>query len=91
VSADFDGDGRLDLAVANQWSNDISILIGDGSGGFAAPVQLLVGAYPVGILSRDLNADGIPDLAVTNQAGNSLSVLLGDGSGGFVTALSGNR
>src|SRR5688500_16059146 len=44
AAGDFNRDGRLDLAVANQDSNNVSILLGNGSGTFAAPVNYATGA-----------------------------------------------
>jgi hypothetical protein len=85
---DFNGDGIVDLAVTNFTSNNVSILLGDGSGGFAqapgSPIAVGRGAY--GVAVGDFNDDGIADLAVTNQRDNNVSILLGNGSGGFVQA-----
>jgi hypothetical protein len=81
--ADFNGDGRLDLAVANQLTNNVSVLLGNGDGTFRPPVN-----YPAGSLARevaagDLNGDGKIDLVVANQGANTVSVLLGNGDGTF--------
>ena len=47
VSADLDEDGHSDLAVANEWSHAVSILIGNGQGGFETPVEFPLGqVYP---------------------------------------------
>jgi hypothetical protein len=85
VSSDFDGDGNADLAVANSGGASVSVLLGDGSGGFAgapgSPVTGLSG--PIGLAAADLDGDGTTDLAVANSTANTLSVLLGDGAGGF--------
>ena len=83
--ADFNSDGTPDLAVVNSGTNSISILLGNGTGGFAAGPNspFAVGASPRGIVAADLNSDTVPDLAVTNQASSTVSVLLADGAGGF--------
>ena len=83
AAADFDGDGILDLAVANQGSNTISVLKGDGKGGFAAATNYGVGTSPASLVAVDLNADGRIDLAVSNLSSNSVSVLIGKGDGTF--------
>jgi hypothetical protein len=86
VSADFDADGILDLAVADEGGSAVSILRGGGSDGvgdgtFAAPVQYGVSATPWGIVAGDFDADGITDLA-TAGAGSYVSVLIGNGTAG---------
>jgi hypothetical protein len=82
-------DGHLDLAVANHGSHDVSILLGDGSGGFTAVTPTTqVGNQPVSIAVGNFNndIDSHLDLAVANFVDNSVSILLGDGSGGFSVA-----
>jgi hypothetical protein len=85
--ADFDGDSKLDAAVANSGSNAVAILLGSGTGGFTAKSQAntSIGANAVAV--GDWNGDGHLDLAVANSgtvaAGGSVSVLLGNGDGTF--------
>jgi len=88
---DFNGDGFQDVAVANYGSNNVTILLGTGSGGFtpAAGSPFVVGTEPVSVTVGDLNGDGMPDLAVANFGGKNVTVLVGNGSGGF-TAAAGN-
>ena len=88
VVADFNGDGKPDLAVANLQDSTVSILLGDGSGNFTLASSPETGAYPISLAVGDLNGDGKPDLAVANEAGDSVSILLGDGAGNFTLALS---
>jgi len=85
---DFNGDGIADLAVANQTSANVSILLGNGSGGFSpAPGSpVTAGNHPQSIAVADFNGDGIADLAVTNYLSNDMNILLGDGHGGFSPA-----
>jgi hypothetical protein len=80
---DFNGDGKLDLAVANFASNNISILLGNGNGTFQAPFNSAVGTGPTDITVGDFNADGKIDLAVANFASNNISILLANGDGTF--------
>jgi hypothetical protein len=82
---DFNGDSKPDLAVivANSPNNNVSVLLGTGSGGFGAATSFALGAGPVSVAVGDFNGDGKPDLAVVNSNSNTVSVLLGTGSGGF--------
>jgi hypothetical protein len=83
VLADFGGDGKLDLAVANQNGGDVSILMGDGQGQFATSVKYPTGgSMPVTLLALDVNRDNHPDL-VAGDVNGPLSVLMNDGHGGF--------
>jgi hypothetical protein len=74
--ADFNRDGNLDLAVANEGANTVSVLNGDGNGGFAAPVSLSVGQHPLATAVGDFNGDGAPDLVAVNQGDNTVGILL---------------
>jgi hypothetical protein len=81
--ADFNGDGNLDIAVANSASNNISVLLGKGDGTFGAAVNYAADSTPLGIATGDFNGDGRIDLAVTNSGSNTLSIFLGNGNGTF--------
>ena len=74
---DFNGDGKIDLAVANFTSNNVSILLGNGNGTFQAAVNWGAGTGPESVVVGNLNGDGRADLAVANNGGNNVSVLLG--------------
>src|SRR4051795_3705000 len=88
VTADFNLDTKPDLAVANSSSNNVTILLGDGMGGFTpgpgSPVT--VGTTPKSVAVGDFNNDGKPDFVADNFIGGSVSVFLGDGAGGFIEA-----
>jgi type II secretory pathway component GspD/PulD (secretin) len=88
VTATLVTGGLLDLIVANQQDNTVSIFMGNGDGTFAAPVNLATGHAPTGLVVADFNNDGNLDLAVTNQTDNSVSVYLGKGDGTFNTPIS---
>jgi len=81
--ADFNNDGKPDVATANQNSNDITVRLGNGTGGFSTPANFGAGSSPQSIISADFNNDSKLDLAVCNYGGNNVSVLLGDGAGSF--------
>jgi trimeric autotransporter adhesin len=80
---DFNGDGRADMAIGNYTSNDVSVLLGDGSGGFSAQTTFTTGLAPRAVAVSDFNGDSKADLAIANKSSDNISVLLGDGSGGF--------
>src|SRR6266481_7907382 len=82
VVGDFNGDGKQDLAVANNGSDNVSILLGDGMGHFSAPENFAVGPQPSSVAVGDFNGDGKQDLVVVLQT-TSVSILLGDGTGNF--------
>src|SRR5262249_26119387 len=83
---DFNGDGKLDLAVANSGSGNVTILLGDGKGAFPTNATVGAGNGPISVAVGDFNGDGKPDLAVANYDDNDVTILLGDGAGGFSPA-----
>jgi hypothetical protein len=85
---DMNADGRLDLAAVNVGDDNVSVLLGNGSGGFAvaAGSPVATGDGPQSVAIGDLNADGRPDLVVANGNTDNVSVLLGNGSGGLTAA-----
>jgi hypothetical protein len=80
--ADINQDGKPDLVVVNYLTNDVTVLLNDGT--HLAPAQSwLVGDDPQVVAVGDFNGDGVPDLAVTNWSTNNVSVLLGRGASTF--------
>ena len=80
--ADVNLDGKLDVATANASTGNISVLLGNGSGGFMAPVKVAVGGFsPEFVLLGDFDLDGYPDVATANTASGNTSVLLNTGHG----------
>ena len=63
---DFNGDGKLDLAVTNPYGNTVSVLLGNGDGTFQTPMDYATGELPYSLAVGDFNGDGKADLAVTN-------------------------
>ena len=92
VVGDFNGDGQLDLAVANTFANTVSILLGHGDGTFQPRQDFGVGSNPAAVAVGDFNGDGRLDLAVANglftPASTLVSILLGNGDGTFQPAQS---
>lgn len=78
TSADFNGDGAADLAVANRDSNNVSVLINlnNGDGVFAFKSDYPVGQMPLQVTSGDFNGDGAPDLAVVSSQSDFVSVFI---------------
>jgi hypothetical protein len=88
VVADFNGDHKADLAIANAAGGNVTILLGNGDGTFspAAGSPVPTGRGPFSLVAGDFNGDGNTDLAVANSADNTVTILLGNGKGGFVPA-----
>lgn len=75
--ADFNGDGKLDLAIANSGSNDVEIFVGNGDGTFnPSPLRFTTGSFPQGVALGDFNQDGRLDIAVPNYNDNTVSVMV---------------
>jgi hypothetical protein len=87
VAADFNGDGHADLATNNHGTpNTLSVLLGDGDGGFAEALgsPVTTGTNTRGIAVTDANGDGSLDLVTAGtDLGGSVTVFLGNGNGGF--------
>ena len=91
---DFNGDGKMDMAVANAGNAGAgddgsgSILLGNGDGTFQLASNIPAGRNPISIAVGDFNGDNRLDLAVTDSGNNTLSILLGNGDGTFQAPVS---
>jgi hypothetical protein len=80
---DVDGDGNLDLIVANINDGTVSVLLGNGNGTFQGQATFATGESPESVAVGDFNRDGRLDLAVTNFSDSTVGILLGNGDGTF--------
>jgi hypothetical protein len=80
AAADFNGDGHIDLAVADEGNATVSIFLGNGDGTFKPRVDYATGNSPVWVSAADFNGDAVLDLAVANKTDNTVSILFGNGT-----------
>jgi hypothetical protein len=80
--ADFNGDGREDLAVMSPDHGAVSVFLGQEDGTLASEIIFPVESGSA-VAAQDADADGWVDLAVMNDAGGTIQVLRGHGPGGF--------
>jgi len=85
-AVDVNGDGKLDLVVAEQSANDIAVLLGNGDGTFQAPIRTGGSYHAFSISVADFNGDGIPDVAASQYPDSRVTILLGQGNGQFVVS-----
>jgi hypothetical protein len=94
VAGDLNGDGILDLVVANlnvdtNEPGTVTVLLGKGDGTFApTAVSPVTGFLPYSVAIADFNGDGKPDLVTANAGSNTVTVLLGNGDGTFAAPMS---
>lgn len=84
--ADFDNDGRADIAALDYSDRYVAVKLSKPGGGFTDAPHVDVGENPIAIVAADFDNDGYQDLAVANSDGTSVSVRLGKGGGEFEKA-----
>jgi Cadherin-like beta sandwich domain/FG-GAP-like repeat/IPT/TIG domain/Secretion system C-terminal sorting domain len=91
VAADFNGDGKADVAVANRGDNNLSVYLNNAYGTaitFADRTDFSAGGIaPQALTIADFDSDGFPDLGVLNQASNHVAVLRNNGTAIFLVAV----
>lgn len=75
VIADFNGDGKMDYAIANDWSGTLSVVLNAGGGTFTTPATYGCNSYPDVLEAADLDGDGAPDIIVENRGAAFFTVL----------------
>jgi hypothetical protein len=79
--ADFNHDGKLDVAVADSYDSQVAVLLGNGNGTFQPAVYYNIDSQKGSVWSiaaADFNGDGNVDLAVADSLGGNISILLGN-------------
>ena len=84
--ADFNGDGKLDLAATEESTDSIFVFLGNGDGTFQAKQRYTMSHGPYYLGVGDFNQDGNKDIITANAEGESMGVLLGNGDGTFQSA-----
>jgi hypothetical protein len=88
VTGDWNGDGKVDVAVTHISNSDsVNVRLGNGDGTLGAFTRYATGKTPQAVVTADWNRDGKADLAVANQSSTFVSLLFGNGDGTFQAAV----
>ena len=88
--ADFNHDGRPDIAITDSFAQTVTILLGQSDGTFQEKASYATGYEPGTVVVGDFNKDGKLDIAVANWIGSSVSVYLAQGNGTFEAPITTN-
>jgi hypothetical protein len=82
---DVNSDGKADIIVANQGTNNVGVLLNSGTGTFTVQTTYSTGtdSSPYSVTAVDVNSDSKPDIIIANQGTNNVGVLLNSGTGTF--------
>jgi len=83
AQADFNSDGKLDLAAGLSGVGGVSVLLGKGDLSFDVQPTIDLPAVPSDIATGDFNGDGAPDIALALESLGKIGVMVGDGTGHF--------
>ncbi|MFH2055061.1 MAG: FG-GAP-like repeat-containing protein [bacterium] len=83
TAADLDGDNDIDIATANVFSDNVSVVLNDGAGVFGAHTDFPVTNGPWAVFAADFDGDGDIDLATGDYEGSNVSILKNDGDADF--------
>ncbi len=87
ATGDFTGDGQVDIVVANAGAAAVTLVVGNGSGGFGVAGEFATFGAARDVATADFDRDGILDVVIPNPDKNTFSVHLGDGTGKFGAAI----
>jgi hypothetical protein len=83
---DFNLDGLMDFAVGNSTSDQVTVFMGDGTGGFSDSQNYTAGNGIRGLVVLDADGDGFADIVTANRSASNVSILLNNGNGTFASA-----
>jgi hypothetical protein len=86
-TGDFDGDGHLDIAVACQTADSLTVMRNDGDGTFTTTGRFRIGDGPWDMDRADVDGDGDVDVISVTSFNDKIHVLVNDGAGNFPTKL----
>lgn len=87
VAGDFNNDNHADILTANALSDNVTLRLGNGSGGFTTLDNFTVGTNPTFVTTADFDSDGNLDFVAVNRLTDNISVRLGDGTGNFAAGV----
>ena len=83
AGSDFNLDGEIDVVVGSAGSDIMTVMMGNGSGGFLSPTNYTAGASVRSVGVIDLDGDGDDDILTTNRISNNIVLFRNDGTGAF--------